>query len=185
MFWHWKKAAVTVADYEKRQRAFHAALAAEPPAGFRGSFSVALSRAPWAAEGGDAYGDWYFVDDFATLGILNEAAITGSRHDPHQAAAAAAEGGTAGVYGLRLGAALLPPRHAVWLSKPQGMRYAEMLVELKPLVEKSRGALWMRQMTLGPAREFSLHMATAVEVPRVFSPLVVPVRRVWPEAARS
>src|SRR5208337_2874075 len=100
---------------------------------------------------------------------------------PHDVAAEAAAGGTAGVYGLRLGTTLLPPRHACWLSKPAGMRYDELFSALGPVVTETRGALWMRQMTLGPAREFSLHMAFRAEVPRVFDPLVVPIRRVWPE----
>jgi hypothetical protein len=181
VFWHWKNAAVTAADYEARLRAFHAALAAEPPRGFHGSFCVALSHAPWAAEGMDAYGDWYFIDDFAALGVLNQAAVSGGAAGPHDEAAEAAAGGTAGVYGLRLGTALLPPRHACWLSKPAGMHYDELFSTLGPVVEETRGALWMRQMTLGPAPEFSLHMASHAEVPLVFGPLVVPIRRVWPE----
>ena len=180
VFWHWRKPGVSPGDYEERQRAFHAALAAEPPQGFLGSFSVALSGAPWAARGGDAYGDWYFVVDFAALGVLNDAAVTGGRAGPHAAAAAAAEGGTAGVYRLRVGDALLPPRHACWLSKPPGMRYDEFFSLLAPVVKDAHGALWMRQMTLGPAREFSLHTDSPPAVPSGLDPLVVPVRPVWP-----
>ena len=183
VFWHWRKLTATAADYEARQRAFHAALAAEPPRGFLGSFSVGLSGAPWAAEGGDAYGDWYFVEDFAVLGALNQAAVTGSRAAAHQAAAEVAGGGTAGVYGLRLGTALRPPRYAQWLSKPAGMPYQELFKELAPVVEKAGGALWMRQMTLGPAREFSLHSSSPAAVPARFSPLSVHIRPVWPESA--
>jgi hypothetical protein len=185
VFWHWRKAAVSAADYEARQRAFHAALAAEPPRGFHGSFSVGLSGAPWAAEGGDSYGDWYFVEDFAALGALNEAAVSGGRAAAHRAAAEVAAGGTAGVYGLRLGAALRPPRYAQWLSKPAGKRYEDLFNELKPVVEKTHGALWMRQMTLGPAREFSLHSSSPAAVPAQFSPLAVQIRPVWPEAAKN
>ena len=59
--------------------AFHAALGAAPPSGVLGSFSVSLSHAPWAAGGGDAYEDWYLVQDFSALGLLNEAAVTASR----------------------------------------------------------------------------------------------------------
>jgi hypothetical protein len=46
VFWHWKQAESTAKDYENRQRAFHAALAAAPSSGFLGSFSVSLSRVP-------------------------------------------------------------------------------------------------------------------------------------------
>src|SRR5262245_13259104 len=52
VFWHWKRAGVTAKDYENRQRAFHGALAAAPSSGFLGSFSVRLSNASWAADGG-------------------------------------------------------------------------------------------------------------------------------------
>jgi hypothetical protein len=47
---------------EHRQRAFHTALVAEPSPGFLGSFSAGVSDAPWAADGKDAYEDWYFYE---------------------------------------------------------------------------------------------------------------------------
>jgi len=104
VFWHWKQAAIEPADYESRQRDFHSALAAAPSEGFVASFSVALSGAPWAAGGGDAYEDWYLVRDFGALGALNEAAVTAGRALPHDAAAAAVADGAGGLCGLRLGA---------------------------------------------------------------------------------
>jgi hypothetical protein len=180
VFWHWRKAAVAAGDYEARQRAFHAALASAPPPGFRGSFSVGISGAPWAAAGGDAYADWYLVEDFAALGALNQAAVSGACAGPHHAAAEVAAGGTAGVYGIRLGAPLLPPRYASWFSKPPGMSYADLLADLTPVVQKVEGALWMRQMTLGPAREFCLQSISPADVPAAWGPLVVQIRPVWP-----
>ena len=185
VFWHWRKVAVAAADYEAGMRAFHAALAAEPPQGFHASFCVALSHTPpWAAAGNDAYEDWYFIDDFAALGSLNQAAVSGGRARLHDTVANAAAGGTAGVYGRRLGTSLLPPRSAFWLSKPAGMRYDELFSILGPVVKEVGGALWMRQMALGPAREFSLHMVSSAEVSHIFDPLGVPTRRVWPETGR-
>jgi hypothetical protein len=181
VFWHWKKAAISAADYEERQRAFHAALTAAPSLGFDRSLSVGISLAPWAAGGGDAYEDWYLVHDFGALGVLNASAVSGTRTDPHRRAAAAAAGGTAGVYGLRIGTTLPTPQHACWLSKPTGMRYADLFAELAPMIGEMHGALWMRQMTLGPAREFCLHTASPAHVPPIFSPLLVPMRPVWPE----
>ena len=97
VFWHWKQAEITAKDYENRQRAFHAALGAAPPSGFLGSFSVSLSHAPWAASGGDTYEDWYLVQDFSALGLLNEAAVTASRAAPHDAAAVVVAGGAGGL----------------------------------------------------------------------------------------
>jgi hypothetical protein len=148
VFWHWKQAAIAQSDYESRQRDFHSALASAPSEGFVASFSVALSGAPWAARGGDAYEDWYLVRDFGALGALNEAAVTAGRALPHDAAAAAVADGAGGLCGLRLGAPDRAPRYAHWFGKPAAMSYAEVFRLLAPLVETASGALWMRQMVL-------------------------------------
>jgi hypothetical protein len=179
VFWHWKQRDVTGPEYERRQRAFHAALNASPSAGLRGSFSVGLSHAPWAAGGEDAYEDWYLVEDFGALGRLNEAAVSGGRAAPHDAAAAVAAGGAGGVYRLRSGSVVPAPRYAHWFGKPDGVRYADLLAELSPLVDQARGGLWMRQMVLGPAREFCLHAPAPVGLPDAFGALVLSVRPVW------
>lgn len=183
VFWHWKQAEITAKDYESRQRAFHAALAAAPSSGFLGSFSVSLSHAPWAARGGDAYEDWYLVHDFNALGLLNEAAVSASRAAPHDAAAAVAAGGAGGLYDLRRGAALRGPVYAQWFGKPEGMPYSELFVQLAPVVDHIQGALWMRQMVLGPAPEFCLHAAAPVSMAAAFSALVIPLREIWPEVS--
>jgi hypothetical protein len=178
VFWHWKRTEVASTDYEDRQRGFHAALAASPSSGFVDSFSVSVSNAPWTASS-DAYEDWYFVQDFGALGLLNEAAVSGSRLHPHDVAASGAAGGAAGVYGLQRGTALRPPRYAHWFAKPEGMSYRELFAQLAPLVERVDGALWMRQMVLGPAREFCLHAAEPVSLASVEA-LVIPLRPIWP-----
>jgi len=185
VFWHWKQAEITAKDYEHRQRAFHAALAAAPSSGFLGSCSVSLSHAPWAAGGGDAYEDWYLVQDFGALGLLNEVAVSTSRAAPHDAAAAVAAGGAGGLYGLRRGAALRQPQYAHWFGKPDGMPYSKLFAQLAPVMDQVQGALWMRQMVLGPAREFCLHAAAPASIPAVFSALVIPLRRAWPELANQ
>jgi hypothetical protein len=183
VFWHWRQVEIAAQAYENRQRAFHAALAAAPSAGFLGSCSVALSYAPWAAGGGDAYEDWYMVQDFSALGFLNEAAVSASRAAPHDAAAAVAAGGAGGLYRLQHGAAVHQPQVAHWFGKPAGMSYSTLFAQLAPVVEHVQGALWMRQMVLGPAREFCLHAAAPVSLPAVFAALVLPLRQVWPALA--
>jgi len=181
VFWHWKRPPIGEPDYEERQRSFHAALRASPPDGFIRSSSAALAGASWACDGGPSYEDWYFVQDYAALGHLNEAAISGSRAAPHQGAASAAAGGTAGIYRLWLGDALRRPRLACWFSRPEGVSYFELKERLAPVIGRASGALWMRQMTLGPAREFCLHAETAVELPPPFAPLTLDLRPVWPD----
>ncbi|HUI70984.1 MAG TPA: hypothetical protein VL354_10735 [Spirochaetia bacterium] len=180
VFWHWKKPDLSSAEYEESQCRFHASLKDFPPPGFVESFSVALEGASWAADGGPAYEDWYLVDDFAALGSLNEAAVSGTRREPHDVAAAGAAGGVAGIYALRSGAALVAPRRALWLSKPGGMTYGHLFSRLSPLVDREAGALWMRQMTLGPAKEFCLHCQESLHLPLQFEALPVELRQVWP-----
>lgn len=180
VFWHWKQVEILATDYETRQRAFHAALAAAPPAGFLGSFSMRLSHAPWVAGGGDAYEDWYMVQDFKALGLLNEAAVSASRAAPHDAAAVVAAGGAGGLYRLQHGAVLRQPKYAYWFGKPDGMRYSEFFAQLAPVVDGVQGVLWMRQMVLGPAREFCMHAAAPVSGLAVANALVMPLRQAWP-----
>lgn len=182
VFWHWKKPGVTALDYETRQQEFHAALNASPPSGFLGSFSFGLSGAPWTAAGGDAYEDWYLLEDFGALGALNEGAVSGPRAGPHDAAAAVAEGGAAGIYSLRHGTALPRPKTALWLSKPAGMAYGKLLGLLAQVVEKDGAVIWMRQMTLGPAREFCLQCLKHVSLPSPFEALSISLRPVWPRS---
>jgi len=181
VFWHWKQSDIAVVKYEIRQRAFHAALADTPPSGFDGSFSVGLSHLPWEAGGGNAYEDWYMVKDFSALGLLNEAAFSNGRAVAHDAAAAGAAGGAGGLYALRQGKALRNPHYSHWISKPRGMQSAELIARFSATVKLAKGALWMRQMALGPAQQFCLHAATPVPVPDEFSPLVVPLRPIWPQ----
>jgi len=180
VFWHWRKRGLPAGDYEKRQQDFHAALRAVPPPGFTGSFSVSVAGADWAAGGGEAYEDWYLVKDFGALGALNEGAVSGTMSDPHNAAAAVAEGGTASIYLLRRGDVMIDPGYAHWFDKPSGMTYAELAALLDPVVDREEAALWMRQLALGPARELCLHARKKVSLPSPFEAIVLPLRLIWP-----
>ncbi|MEW5891187.1 MAG: hypothetical protein AB1768_19605 [Pseudomonadota bacterium] len=171
-------------DYEERQRGFHAALGASPSPGFFGSFSFGVSNPPWAASS-EAYEDWYLVQDFGALGLLNEAAVSSSRAHPHDMAASVAAGGAAGLYALRLGTALPRPQYAHWFGKPEGMSYRELFAHVAHVVDRVEGALWMRQMVLGPAREFCLHAALPVSMLADLRALVIPLRQTWPELANK
>jgi hypothetical protein len=181
VFWHWRRPTVTASDYEAAQRRFHAALAAAPPEGFERSFSIAFTGAPWAADGGEAYEDWYLVNGSAGLDPLNAAAITASRQAPHDTAAALAAGGTAGLYSWRLGRPGAPPSTVTWFSKPEGVTYRELFAALEPVVRAEDAVLWGRQMTLGAAREFCVHARGPVTFPRALVTLAIGCRTVWPE----
>lgn len=185
VFWHWRQRRVTAPDYEARLCRFHAALAEAPPDGFRGSFALGLLGAPWANGGGEAYEDWYLLDSSADLDRLNEAAVTTSRRVPHDDAAMAAEGGTAGLYRLRMGTPIVAPGATQWFSKPPAVSYPALYEQLRSVVESTGGALWGRQMTLGPAREFCLHVPHAVRLPDELAALAVSTCTVFPRSARE
>ena len=181
VFWHWRRSGVPGPSYVELQRRFHAALAETPPAGFLRSHSAAIRGVSWAAAGADAYEDWYLVEGTAALDPLNEAAVTASRQPAHDAAAAAAEGGTAGLYRLRRGSGDAVHRTAAWFAKPDGMSYGELYAVLEPLLLDSDGALWGRQMTLGPTPEFCLHTPGPVVLPAPLLAQVVARSPIWPQ----
>ncbi len=149
VFWHWRSPGVEMTRYLEALAAFHRALSAEPPAGFRGSRVLSVDGAPWAPVV-SALEDWYFVDDFAALGVLNEAAVAGRRRAPHDGAARLAAGGKGGVY-RNLSSGSRAADKVTWLSKPAGMDQKDFLARLPAGIE-----VWQRQMVLGPAPEFRL-----------------------------
>jgi hypothetical protein len=177
VFWHWRRDSVPRDDYERRQAAFHEALARAPSEGFQRSFSHRLTGAPWANDGGEAYEDWYIVAGSAALDPLGDAAITASRQMPHDRAAAVAAGGTAGLYRLRLGTVSTSNDSAAWFAKPDAMSYADLFAQLEPVVTRANAALWMRQLVLGPM-EFCLLSAGGVALPAAITPRVLSLRPV-------
>ncbi len=187
VFWHWKQPPIAAPDYERVQRAFHDVLQREPPAGFHWSQSFALTGCAWAAGGGDAYEDRYLVDEFRALEALEAGAVHASRKAAHDAAAALAAGGAAGIYALTQGEHPLTqgepmrvPRHAAWFSKPAGVSYAALRGILDPIVKQGEASVWMRKMVLGPTPEFCVYSAELLELPAPIEVLAVPLRPVWP-----
>lgn len=180
VFWHWVRPGVPVDEYERRQLAFHEALSESPPAGFQFSHCFRVAGLPWAHHAGHAYEDWYFVRDGAALDALNDAAITGRRRAPHDAAAEAAGGGTAAIYKVRLGAPLATVRHASWFAKPDGTSYEELWSTLAPIVQRLQGMLVSRFMVLGPSPELSLRSEEPITLPAEFDSLDRTLQTVWP-----
>lgn len=180
VFWHWPRATIAAPEYESLQRRFQDALLAAPPTGLIGSRVSAIEGAPWAGGGRAAYEDWYLLEDSAAIDSLNTAAITAARRLPHDAAAAAAEGGTAGLYRLRGGDPSPAPRVTTWFAKPDGMTYDRLHAALAPLVAGG-AVLWGRQMVLGPSPEFCLHAGDDGPLPPSLRPHTVTHHRpIWP-----
>lgn len=184
VFWHWPTSAAMVGDYENHQRAFHAAMASNAPRGFLGSISQRIAGVPWIPEGRTVYEDWYWVKGFAELGDLNEGAVSTSRRASHDAVAALASSGTAGLYALRHGHPPHRPSMAYWFAKPQGSNYFDLSRELPPLVDAANGTLWMRQMVFGPAPEFCIQAPSPVRGLERFHPIAVELHSVWAAPAR-
>jgi hypothetical protein len=178
VFWHWRRSDVSAEVYESRQREFHASLTASPIDGFVQSASFAPHQSPIPGARREVYEDWYLVRDFAALGVINEAAVSAVRATPHAAAAAIVEDGAGGVYALKQGSFASGARYAHWFTKPAGMRYDVLYAELRPIVEAASGALWMRQMVLGPGREFCLQSRETVVLPPAYGSATVELRAV-------
>ena len=158
VFWHWPEPGAPAAEYEEQLLAFQRVL------GRPGTQSYRLERAPWpGAPAGPAYEDWYPVADWADLGVLNEAAVTGARRGPHDVVAARAADGAGGVY-ARLQEGAAPATTAAWLVKPQGMAYDAFIGELLEAAGAA-AAVWQRQMVLGPAPEFVVLAPEPVRLP--------------------
>jgi hypothetical protein len=154
LFWHAPAEGAGADAYVARLAAFHRALAAAPPAGFRGSWSVRLERPPWEGAPDARFEDWYLVEDWAALGGLNDAAVQGPRKEPHDAVAGVAGEARGGVYALHQGEVVGPAPWVGWVVKPRGAPYPEFEARLADAAEG--GAVLRRQMVLGPAPEYAV-----------------------------
>jgi len=161
VFWHRPAQGADREAYEARLAAFHAALAAHPPDGFRASAALRVREAPWLPGSGPAYEDWYAVTGWDALGRLNEAAVRGARAQPHDAVAAGAAAGAGALYGLVSGPPVLAARRASWLPKPAGLGRDAFHTKLTG----PGRSVWMRQMVLGPAPEYAVRSDVPIVLP--------------------
>src|ERR1041384_210965 len=146
VFWHWPQQRIEQGSYVDHLIEFHRTLAANKPNGFRESVVFRISNANWLKTDGEAYEEWYLLDDSAAMDRLNDAAVTGACEVPHNRVAREAADGTGGLYRLRAGhGRLSESRHALWLSKPAGVSYKDFYATLQPLTSEPGGALWGRQ----------------------------------------
>lgn len=179
VFWHWPRQRIEPQIYERRLVDFHQALAENPPSGFRRSVVYRVHGAPGLGER-RGYEDWYVVDDWAALGSLNAAAVSGPRQAPHDRSAALAADGMGGLYRLVAGASTVSgSRWAAWFAKPAGTTYAGLAAELEHWTSQPGYALWQRQMVLGPPPEFVLIGPEALELPVSLAPLAIALDPVW------
>lgn len=164
VFWHWPRPDIERGQYLDHLAEFHRVLVANKPQGFQRSVVFSIENANWLNTNGEAFEEWYLLDDSAAMDPLNDAAVSGVCEEPHNRVARAAADGTGGLYRLRAGAGnLTDAKFATWLSKPNGVSYKDFYANLQSLTSQPGVALWGRQMTLGPTTEFCIHSPTPIE----------------------
>lgn len=127
---------------------------------------------PWAQVQTAIYEDWYLVEDFAALGTLNDAAVTGTVRGPHDVVAKDFLKGTGGIFKLVSGDLdLRQARFATWIEKNIGPTYQSYYEDVARIVGERKAGLWRRQMVLGPSPQFCVHSEDALQFPDVFKPL--------------
>jgi hypothetical protein len=177
LFWHRPRPGVATEDYEQALAAFHRSLSRTPPVGMLASAALRLPAVPWlpkaAADGGapgvtGGYEDWYLVEDFAALGVINAAAVGRGHRTSHDHVARWTGAGAGGLYRL-LDGDVAPPGLAgvadaglaVWVERPPGSAAGGLEQLLADGIDPARASLWRRQLVLGPAPELCL-LATDV-----------------------
>jgi hypothetical protein len=172
--WHRPAPGVDRGAYERALERFHHSLAHSPPSGFDASLAYRVA-VPWLEGDDDAqapgYEDWYLVDDWSALGVLEEAAVGRGHVSRHEAVAALAAGAAGGVYRLEEGEARLERAHvSVWVSPARGREQPAMADLLGDGMDPEAG-LWRRSLGLGPAPEYCL---LAPEAPAGVRPTRLP-----------
>jgi hypothetical protein len=181
VFWHWPKEGITPASYETKLFSFQRYLSSSKPAGLIEATSFRVDPVPWGPKGLPIYEDWYLVKDFASLGGLNDAAVSGQARPPHDSIAMDAMGGTGGVFRMVSSNVLLSEsRYATWVEKPAGPTYQTYYDEVAKSVGAARTDLWRRQLTLGPSPQFCIHSTEEIRLPSTFRPTYAELRRIGP-----
>jgi hypothetical protein len=188
LFWHRPIDSSDRAGYEQAQVGFHRSLHRAPPVGLCGSSVVRLAQLPFlAAEGAGegapggvgaaGYEDWYLVEDFAALGVLNGAAVGRGHRTAHDEAARHLGAGAGGLYALVEGdhragrESVAEAELAVWVARPPGSGRSVLGELLGDGMDPRHASLWRRQLVLGPAPEFCL---LARELPEGVAPERLP-----------
>jgi hypothetical protein len=178
--WHRPAPAVEEAEYERALERFHSSLAQRPPSGFGGSAVFRAQEIPWLAGGSQGgYEDWYLLDSWSAVGVLEEAAVSSGHITAHERIAAKAAVATGAIYRLTEGHARLgETRIGVWVTRAAGHGHPSVEALLADGMDRSTAGLWRRCIGLGPAPEYCL---LATESPAGVSEVRLPAG--WSAAA--
>jgi hypothetical protein len=154
---------VNASAYERSLKDFHRSLGHVPPSGFERSAAFRVAHPPWLRPGSDeegvapAYEDWYLVDSWSALGVLEEAAVGHGHVSRHDAVAAKSRQLTGAVYRLSDGHAELDrAATAVWVDPARGHAPPAVADLLADGADSRSAGLWRRCLVLGPAPEYCL-----------------------------
>lgn len=180
VFWHRPAPGAPPSAYESSLLRFHRSLARQPPAGFRGSATLRAPVLPWLpAPAGSAavgYEDWYLLDSWDAVGVLEKAAVSHGHATAHEQAARHAGTGTAAIYRLQEGHALpAQARLAVWVARAAGSAEGSIGDLLEDGMDGQSSSLWRRCLVLGPAPELCLlSSAAALDIDTGVAPVRLP-----------
>jgi hypothetical protein len=185
LLWHRPADGIEQEAYERASEGFHRSLHHAPPAGFWGSAVFRVDELTWLDGGGHGldggagepggsavdmpagtagerdgragYEDWYLVDDFAALGVLNEVAVAHGHRTAHDEVARRFGTGAGGLYGLMEGRADLGSTPlGIWVSRPPGAAKPALAGLLGDGLDPQHSSLWRRSLVFGPAPEYCL-----------------------------
>jgi hypothetical protein len=155
VFWHAAPGSSATAEYERRLLHFGDTLAKERVPGLLGNASYAIGPTPWLGEPG--YEDWAWLEGSWALDGLNERAVSGEVHQPHDAIAQMTKHGGFGAlyYPVAGQPDIAADSKALWLSRPRGINWRDVM---PAIVKSANSMVWVcrRQMVLGPSPEFAI-----------------------------
>jgi hypothetical protein len=174
--WHRPATGVDGVAYEQSLERFHRSIARVPPSGFRGSSAFRIDALPWEGDAEEAgqpgYEDWYLLDSWTALGVLEEAAVAHGHASRHDAVAKMAAQAIGAVYRLSEGHPRLEhARVGVWVAPARGLAPPTLADLLGDGMDREVAGLWRRCLGLGPAPEYCL---LAPEAPAGVAPARLP-----------
>jgi hypothetical protein len=161
--WHRPAPEVDLGAYEKAVAHFHSSLAHRPPSGFGGSVAFRAPELPWlgvpdaTSRPAGGYEDWYLLDSWSAIGVLEEASVSRGHLRAHDAVASRAGVSTGAVYRFSEGhSSPGEARLSVWVTRGPGHEHPSIETLLGDGMDPATAGLWRRCIGLGPAPEYCL-----------------------------